>query len=598
MKDKDLERRIRHSLDAELSGLCVSASRRDRLFENAAGGEKVKRKLTYTLILTMVLILAAVAALAVALLSPQEVVEQVAVPLARNNDTDWRTNTAFSPEELAAFIRACSENGIDLEESHEIMTALRSGEGYDEEEAIMAVCRLAFGGNYGEWTLAQRHWFQEMMVEIGWADEVNEPLPGPDDLTEEEAREKMLAAIWAKYGGDMALEDREQFEISIGYLQEAEDTDPDGIVWSLSCFPRGREGRAWYTAALNKEGEVLSVDATDLGKPQTEEKTEPDFALTQEEAVHLAAEGIRAQAGRDVPLEDPEKYQAHVFRLTNDGPAWEVNFSSRTVESGFCSTRVDDATGEVTVLQADVGEITADNILSRYRGAYGWYDEWDSTVWAQIADAAGELPAETMLGRVVKATPWIAWREGLLTREQAEEAAFRQTGIRMGDVNCACLIDAEPNPVWKFRLLPWDDSYQDSVVAEIDAVTGEITDLDMYKSDYQELEPSFHMVTLHRIWARLELEENGPEYLARLAVIHVFSDMSLDMPEEDDLRVFDEEYWQPEIDGNTVCFRSRWNNSPDYQVTLDENGVPTEVIQLDSSGTEELPEDMNLGGNG
>ena len=26
-----------------------------------------------------------------------------------------------------------------------------------------------------------------------------------------------------------------------------------------------------------------------------------------------------------------------------------------------------------------------------------------------------------------------------------------------------------------------------------------------------------------------------------------------------------------------------------YQVTLDVNGIPTEVIELDSSGTEELP---------
>lgn len=77
----------------------------------------------------------------------------------------------------------------------------------------------------------------------------------------------------------------------------------------------------------------------------------------------------------------------------------------------------------------------------------------------------------------MKATPWISWRDGLLTRDEAEERAFRQTGIRLGDVNCACLIDAEPNPVWKFRILPWDESYQESIVVEIDAVTGEMTDL-------------------------------------------------------------------------------------------------------------------------
>ena len=110
MMDKELETRIRHALDAEMSGLRVTSSRREEMLRNAIGGRKVKRKMTVGLVLAIVLILTVATAMAVtvALLTAQEVVEDVAVPMAQGNDRDWRVTTDFSPEELAAFIRACS----------------------------------------------------------------------------------------------------------------------------------------------------------------------------------------------------------------------------------------------------------------------------------------------------------------------------------------------------------------------------------------------------------------------------------------------------------------------------------------------------------
>ena len=137
MKQRHMGEDIRRALDAELSGLTVTPSRQQRIFENATGGQKMKRKISVGLILALALALLSLGALAAALLSAQQVVEEKAVPLAQNNDSDWRVNTKFSPEELAEFIRACGENGIDLDENDQIMQALREGEGYDEEEAIM-----------------------------------------------------------------------------------------------------------------------------------------------------------------------------------------------------------------------------------------------------------------------------------------------------------------------------------------------------------------------------------------------------------------------------------------------------------------------------
>ena len=91
---------------------------------------------------------------------------------------------------------------------------------------------------------------------------------------------------------------------------------------------------------------------------------------------------------------------------------------------------------------------------------------------------------------------------------------------------------------------------------------------------------------------------DADSYLARLAVLKQFADLSFDQPEIDSLPIFDETYWLPDIDGSIVHFRSLWSNVPDYQVTLDENGIATETVELPSSGTEELPEDQLPGGDG
>ena len=67
MKDNRLEQRIQHSLNAELSGLNTTSWQRNQFFENATGGTKVKRKLTYSLVLAIVMLLIAATALAAAI---------------------------------------------------------------------------------------------------------------------------------------------------------------------------------------------------------------------------------------------------------------------------------------------------------------------------------------------------------------------------------------------------------------------------------------------------------------------------------------------------------------------------------------------------
>ena len=49
MKDKRLEQQLQDSLNRTLSGVRTTSFQREQFFENATGGRKVKRKLTYIL---------------------------------------------------------------------------------------------------------------------------------------------------------------------------------------------------------------------------------------------------------------------------------------------------------------------------------------------------------------------------------------------------------------------------------------------------------------------------------------------------------------------------------------------------------------------
>ena len=119
MRDERDKQFVQASIDAALSAMRGDPRLAQRIInQERTGVPKVKKRLSVGLILAIVLILATVTVLAVTLLSPKEVVEQVAVPLAKENDREWRVETNFSPEQLAAFIQACNENGIDLDENH------------------------------------------------------------------------------------------------------------------------------------------------------------------------------------------------------------------------------------------------------------------------------------------------------------------------------------------------------------------------------------------------------------------------------------------------------------------------------------------------
>ena len=91
-------------------------------------------KRCFGLILAAAMLTAAAGASAAPALSPEEVIEQVAVPMAQKND-----DANYSNDELKELITVLNGNGITLDENSEVMQAYASGHGYWERETLREI---------------------------------------------------------------------------------------------------------------------------------------------------------------------------------------------------------------------------------------------------------------------------------------------------------------------------------------------------------------------------------------------------------------------------------------------------------------------------
>jgi len=271
MKHETMQIQIQQALNAELSSLRTSSLQRDELYQNAVGGIQVKRKLTTGLVLTIVLVLATLTAVAVGLLTGTQIIEQFAVPMALQNDSEDFRQESFDNEELAQLVQVLEENGITLEEDSDVLKALKNGQSYWEEETLMAICRRAFGGLFYDWTVEEKHWFDEMTVKIGFKERNPYMIPEEGDMTFD-SKDDYLVITADSYGlrtSPEYLEDQSnigQFVIAgtlVHRTGKATKADADGITWSRVEY----NGKVLY---MNAEKTTYAV----AKGSETTEKTE------------------------------------------------------------------------------------------------------------------------------------------------------------------------------------------------------------------------------------------------------------------------------------------------------------------------------------
>lgn len=264
MTDERFRQEITRALDARLRELEPTPRQKEIMMKRITGGQKVKRNMRVSLglVLAVVLTMLAVGAAAAALLSAREVIEQTALPMARENDTDTRKIETYTHDQLVALVAAANENGISLDETTGIMRALRRGEGYWEDEAIMEICREAFGGLIDEWTWDEQYWYMNLMAQTQGYEENTMDYPGEGDMKATDAYPIADAALMNAYEGAKDLQDSACYKRhEFFYILEGENREKAGSVWCFTYKPLDLT-HATYTISINEKGEVIEMEET------------------------------------------------------------------------------------------------------------------------------------------------------------------------------------------------------------------------------------------------------------------------------------------------------------------------------------------------
>lgn len=255
MSEKMDRKAFHTAIDTTLSGLQENPFLYQRVIaqESRKEGIIVKKRLSVGLVLTIVLMLITVTALAVALLTPKEVVEQAAVPTAQSNQ---RENYTY--EELSALLRTLNENGITLDEGSTLMQAFRAGRGYWEKDTIDEICRAAFGTDQGAWTLEQKHWYGEIMVAIGVTGQNYALLPEEGEISLEKARALAAQTLKNAYGVELPLESSEAWRVSesleMGWDEEKQSLTREKAEWHI-WYINLRTGNMDYDVFFDRFGQ-------------------------------------------------------------------------------------------------------------------------------------------------------------------------------------------------------------------------------------------------------------------------------------------------------------------------------------------------------
>lgn len=253
MSDTQDRRRLQDALNTTLSGLHGDPWLSQRVLANAKGERKMKKRISVGLIWIIALVLAAATALAAALLTPRQLTEQVAVPMAVKND-----GARYTREETLLLLRLAQENQIELSQNSldQIERALALSEGYFKEELLMAIAKAEFGEAPQAWTLEQQKWFDDVCVAIGF-------LPMPEKAMPEGGEDAKLAIIKAanahihkNHDAGAPLDDVSRYRVGVQYIDGSADGEYDGLYWSIDYKPLHPE-ESEYWVYLRDDGTVL-----------------------------------------------------------------------------------------------------------------------------------------------------------------------------------------------------------------------------------------------------------------------------------------------------------------------------------------------------
>ena len=351
----------------------------------------MRKKLFAGLMTAVMISIASAAAFAAIPLSPREIVEQIAVPMAVANDPEVGINNAYSAEELAEIVHALNENGIEPEENSFIMQMVKNGYGLFEETVITAICEQAFGSDSG-WTLEEQDWYNEQLFRIGCYETRRSCLPGPDNMPAGEAEAFALESIRKACGQDLPLEDRSIWTLYRYFTPADKETPEDS--WSFRLKTRDAEHGSYSVSFSDRDpAGTVSVEAE---IPDWPEYTAEQL-LTQFQRIY-SAQGTWPQSVWQLLHEmmqqknpDPSEFQYPEFRGYQLTSYPEPNAQDLSREEAIRIAK--------DTLQKDRAALDS-AVLTEYAGERSWlvtmviYVPWDrsedpeSGTWIVTVDSA------------------------------------------------------------------------------------------------------------------------------------------------------------------------------------------------------------------
>lgn len=261
MDEKKLRKQVHYAIDTHSPAYSPDPYRVQRVLHAADTGGRVivKNKFSVVFVLMLVFMFMSLTALAVALLTGTQIIEQFAVPIAQENDGEGYTQDSYTHDELAQLIQTLNENGITLDEDGRIMRALKNGQGYWEEDVLREICEHAFGGPINQWTIEEKHWFEEMRVKIGFAEYNCFIVPGDGDMTTREARTYAANKLNEAYGADLPDASDNTWRIEEWFFQyRDENGNPQPARWQFEYVNKNTD-LGEYIVEFTRDGEVVDI---------------------------------------------------------------------------------------------------------------------------------------------------------------------------------------------------------------------------------------------------------------------------------------------------------------------------------------------------
>ena len=226
--DRIIQAKVRAALDDCLSGVDDMPSLRYDIMRKVRGEAVVKKKLSVGLIFAIVLILIALGAVAAALLSGKEFVEQELVPKVSES-----TSEKWTQEELDEILRIAAENGIVL--SEDVLNRLQNGDGTYKEELMRIFVKVDLGFYPATWPIEEQAWYEKLLMECGLLDQQTRFIPEGDEISQEKALQVAKNYIRDVYQDDTDITDTENY---LRYVEYRAFVESDGTVHPRKWYIR------------------------------------------------------------------------------------------------------------------------------------------------------------------------------------------------------------------------------------------------------------------------------------------------------------------------------------------------------------------------